>query len=540
MLGLLCLAPPPGWTAPKAPASVAVFPFTAQRSVEKNRWLAQFLQDELTRSLMLPARLPVLGAETAALWQRKLGLRGLDGPTAPQLQEMHVEAVLHGTSQLVLQFALIRVQITGAQGGLLPGGAASLRFDLNTARPAQLLKEVLAAAVAGLFPPGTPALPPQPERWETLWEYYALREPSSRGNAAAGLERRMARLERLTENPALVGRASVLMAEDLLKEARLRQTDGASHRKLLDAALNHARDAVTAEPWNSGALALQGEIHYFLKDDYDAKTEASIARVKNPLNGLAYAVLALAAGLSTGQANQHLQRALEVDPFLWKQNRPAGSPAFQDGVLEPLLNKWRGLRAKFAARDAGRLGPRLAAGIALFENKKWEEAEKALLEATQNDEYDHTPLLYLARIQIETGDSNAAVLQLRRLTTEFPQEAELYYYLGIALEQGEAYQEAIDAFQTSLRENPQDQRALFHIGTAAMGNGQWPRAQEALKMLLARIPGHQEGWLRYAIVNARLEQWQTAERAIGEALRLAPDAKDARQWQEKIRLRRND
>ncbi len=531
----------PAWAQPKAPAAAAVFPFTAQRNVEQSRWLAAFLQEELTRSLRRWGQFPLPGPEPAALWQRKFGLRGLEPPEAAQLRRMGVEVVLHGTSQLVLGLALIKMRVTGAEGELLPDGTATFRIELKATAPIILLAQVLGKALAGLSsktPYDHPPEPlPQPAGWRQLWRYYKLRSTPHAPWDAAALARRMARLEKLAEEPALQGRVAAALAGILLEAALLDTEDRALRRGRLDAALRWAAQAVQIEPWNGDALALKGELHHFLRQEYDARTEASIARVKDPLNGLAYVVLALAAGLSTGEAAQHMKRALAVDPFLWKKNRPPEGPAFQNGVLEPVIEKWQALRAKARRRRKGSGDPRLAQGIALFENKKWTEAEKALLEAAAADEYSHAPLLYLARIQIETGNPEAASAQLRKLAVEFPQEAEIYYYLGIALERGEAYAEAIAAFQQSLREDPEYSLALLHIGTAALGGGQWERAREALRNFLSRDNRNAEGWLSYGIANARLERWEAADEAFREALNLQPGMREALRWRTEIRPR---
>ena len=58
-----------------------------------------------------------------------------------------------------------------------------------------------------------------------------------------------------------------------------------------------------------------------------------MARFKNPLNALAFAVLALNAGLSTGASNQYMGRALEIAPNLDPSRRGPADPAFQGGIF---------------------------------------------------------------------------------------------------------------------------------------------------------------------------------------------------------------
>ena len=127
--------------------------------------------------------------------------------------------------------------------------------------------------------------------------------------------------------------------------------------------------------------------------------------------------------------------------------------------------------------------------------------------------------------------------RLGKLAVEFPQEAEIYYYYGIALESSGAYADAMDAFQRMLVEKPGDERALFHLGTSAMGRGDWGRALEALRVLLSRNDRHADGWLNYGVANVRVEQWQTADNAFSQALRLKPGWEKAQRWRKRIQPR---
>lgn len=528
---VLCAAPPM--------AGLAVFPFTPQRSLEKGKRLATFLHEEITRSVLRWGRVPVMSAEAAALWQRKFALAGLAAPGGGQVKQMGVEAVIHGTSQLVAGLAQVKVRVTGRSGDLLLGRTIVLRFDLSAAPPRELLDELLRTVFGTLFRGDSPEAAPQPPGWRDMWRFYARRAQAREGSGGKAPQQRLKPLRALAEGPAraLAGRVALLEAKILLAEAVLRTKDGLARKTLLDSAMRQVSSVTEEEPWNADALALKGEIHFFLGQEFEARTEASIARVKNPLSGLAYLVLGLAAGLSTGEGGLNLEKALKANPFLRGANRPQGAPPLQFGLLEPIFARWDAYRARMASERARRENTKLNRAIALFEEKKWKQAQSALREAERADEYGHLPALYLARILIETDDPTTAAGQLHKLAVEFPQEAEIYYYLGIALENSEAYGEAMDAFQKALIEKPDDAGALLHLGTAAMGRRKWGRARETLRLLLARDDNHAEGWLNYGIVNYRLEQWRDADNAFLRALQLNPGWEEAERWRERIRPR---
>lgn len=517
---------------------LAVFPFTPQRGSEKEKRLSEILQQEITRSVLRWGRVPVLTAETSALWQQKLGLKGMQRPKPGQLAQMGVQAALHGTVQRVAGLALLKVRLTGYSGSLLLGGAVIQRFEMETKAPGDVLDDLLHEIFSAIFLGDAPQAVPQPPSWDSLWRYRALRSQQLPPDSSEN-HKILQELRALENSPsgALDARAALAQAQLLMEHAMLDAKDAGRRKTLLNAALNPARRATAEEPWNVEALALKGEIHYFLRQEFEARREASVARVKNPLSGLAYAVLGLAAGLSTGEASINLRKALALNPFLRAANRPKGAPVFQNGVLEPIFARWEKLVAERAGKKSRRKNTKMNLAIALFEQKKWSEAEDALIVAAEFNEYSHQPELYLARILIETGDSHGAVERLGKLVVEFPQEVEVYYYYGIALENSKAYVEAMDAFQRTLAEKPGDERALFHLGTAAMGRKDWSRALDALRLLLSRNDQHAEGWLNYGIVNVRSKQWQAADDAFARALGLKPGWEEARRWRSRMKKR---
>jgi tetratricopeptide (TPR) repeat protein len=527
-LALAGAGAPGASAAPPPVKSVAVFPFQAQRATEKGRRLAAFAHHALRRALLRSGGPAVLDEGAGAQWHQRFRLSHQARPSTAQLQEAGVEAVVQGSSQLVLQLAIIQLRVTGRSGDLLKEGEGSLRMELDREPPAGMatrLQELLWPVLVGSPVPGPL---PQPERWEPLLAYHGLLESVATGGADAG-EKRLAALEKLArEEPALEGRARAAMAERLLVQADARE--GLARRERLEAALSHAARAARLEPWNPDVLALKGEIHYFLKQYYEAKTDASVARLKNPLNGLAQVVLALAAGLSTGAATEHMEAALRIDPFLRAKNRAPGSSSFQGGTLEPYFARWERLRGRPGGFGPARANPDLKAGIAHFKQERWKEAAEALRRAADADDYDYRPLLYLSRIVIETGDPLEAATQLRKLGTEFPEQPEILFQLGIALERGQAYPDAIQAFRMTLEQQEDHARALFHLGTSTLAAEDWAGAEKIFGRIVDKDAENAGAWLRFGIANAQLKNWRAADEAFRRTLKLEPGSPEAKEW----------
>jgi tetratricopeptide (TPR) repeat protein len=297
---------------------------------------------------------------------------------------------------------------------------------------------------------------------------------------------------------------------------------------VLRQALRMAADAAKLEPWNARTLALKGELHYFLKEDYESRTEASVARLRNPLEGLAYAVLALVSGLSTAEGTDWMKQALAADPYLRAAARPAGWPAFQRGALEPLVARWEQLRKGGDRWSDPEFENKIAEGETLFAEKRWDEAEDAFRAAQELQVDSHVPRLYLARIRRATGDAEGAANDLRGLAAEYPQEWEVWQEFGLALEQTEQFADAEEAFRHALDESPDEPSALFHLALVQMGGERWEAARNTLTILLEKNTRHGQAWLLLGTVETRLERWPEALHAYEQALLLDPDNEKAR------------
>lgn len=528
------------WALAAAPTrrGVVILPFQAQRP--GGAWLAAFLGEGVRDSLHFSAaRWPLLGSDAAAQWAGKLALRGLAEPAAGDLGAMGVDTAVQGTVQLVLRLVEVRLRVTLA-GGPRPSTATSsstetVRFDLVRDSPAEVVGRVLTMLPAPGPGVGELRPAPQPASWARVEAYYRLRAQPPAISQPAAVREHMTRLDAAGAEPALRARASAAMAGWALREALLTGLAHQPKQRKLRSALQLIGEAVGREPWNTDRLAVKGEIHYFLRQDFEARSDASVARLKNPLNGLAFAVMAFTAGLSSGEATEKMTRALKVDPFLESKNRPRGEPPFQDGAVEGLIKRWRVLRARAKSRVAGMAAPLPAEAIAHFEKGRWREAAQAFGRLAEKNEYDHRPHLYLQRILIQTGRAAEAAEALKTMAIEFPQEAEIHYFLAIALQRTASYAMAEAAFRRSLEEDPSQPRYLYGLATGLMALERWEEALETLRRLLENDPRHEQGWLAYGMAQFQLKKWGAADDGFARVLQLNPEFAEAKTWREKVR-----
>jgi tetratricopeptide (TPR) repeat protein len=518
---------------------IAVFPVENLRKSEEPHWLAAWLEDALSRSLVLAGRQAVLPLDTARQWRRVI-VPGAGGALPPDAwDKMGVDAVARVGVQPVMKLVEVHVRVEGRFGELLPPGAPPLRVDLAADSPASALARVLVA-LRPAWGGGSEEAPPgtaQPPAWETLEAAYSALSAPPDGNSAESRPARMILLEAYSADAGLAGPVNEALARLGLEQALLHQR-AAAQAGTLRAALARVDAAIAAEPWNSGLRSLKGEILYFLRQDYPAKTEASIARLKNPLDGLAYAVLGLVAGLSTGEASEQFRRARQADPFLWASARAPGQPPFQSGVLEPFLRKWEQLRAggdKSRATGGGGMSAALREGIALFEARQYAKAQAKLRQAGEEDEYDFRPVLYQWRISVRTGRAAEAVTGLRELAAEFPEEPDVRLHLGVALAHAGAGDEARNILEAVLREFPRQPEALYALALVESASKRWEQAVERLRVLVGLQPRDEAAWLQLGIAQAGMEQWQSADESFRRVLSLNPVSKPAQEWRARIR-----
>ena len=537
---------PPPLSAQSREFSVAVMPFENRRDRDGGEdWLGHFLRDRIVTAFLHRPRVAVMEPATAGYWRRRLGLSGLAAPTRGQLDTMGVDAIVVGTTQRVMRLTEIRLGVWFPDAAPATPRLLTFRFQPASEGPAPVLSRMLVAlreTLALKSPLWRKEDTGQiPRGWDDVRRVYSLLSRPQRKNTAkgglAGRKERIAKLTPLANSPGLQGRVGEALARLYLEQALLFHPKGTARRTLLLKARGYARSAFRRDPDHSGRQALKGEIHFFLNENFQAKNDASMARSKNPLNALAFAVLALNAGLSTGASNEYMGRALEIAPNLDPGRRGDGDPAFQGGILDPLIAKWRKLKA-----SKGFIAPTgyrnlITEGKAYFENEQWEEAQDKFMEAAGKEPEDYVPLLYLARILIRTGRHAEAAPTLWSLAQDNPQEAEIHHFLGVALEKSGEFDGARKAYRKALGENEKYHESLYRLAKIHMAEKKWRDALTTLRNLMRIDPDQARTWVTLGSVRIELQDPQGAKSAFARALELEPGNTEAKRGLEGLKGR---
>ncbi|MFI5400011.1 MAG: tetratricopeptide repeat protein [SAR324 cluster bacterium] len=516
----------------------AVLPFQSLRRPD-DAWIGDYLADVLRRRVAATERMALVSRDAALQYAAHLAFEPLAAPTAEQWTKLGLDYLVVGTVQRVLNRVAVKVRMLARSGDLNQPVPLAWTVDLVADTPESAAAPLLDNAAAAFKLPSPTVKPVFPERWDAVQAVYGLAARMDRPSDGDARTALLADLQPFAAERGLAGRVAELEALLRLEQAilTLKGEQQAAELKRAQAAAKRALDEASAD---TDRRALLGEIDYFMKEDYLAKTEASVARLKNPLNGLAWAVLGLVAGPSSGEGTEQLKRARQADPFLWPAARAPNTPPFQGGILDGTLSRWA------AQRDPGdrtkAVLPRgepaesraLLEGIAAFEARRWDLADAAFREAADEDDSDYRPLLYRLRILIETGRSQEAVAPLRELQAENPLEVDVQAYLGVALERSDALDEARTLFQRILQDDPRQPVALYHLGLTAMAEKAWADALEPLRTLVGIQPRHEDAWLQLGIAQANLKRWALADEAFRQVLSLNPKSQPAREWRARI------
>lgn len=513
---------------PKPPFAVAVLPFQAVRNPPHSAWLGRFLQERIARALLRTGQVAVLGLDAATQWQRKLGLQADSRLSAAQLDSMGVDALVQGTTQEVLGLVEIDLRIRTAHGDLLHGKAGHLRIFLRAEPPGPAVQRVLNTVGHALLPQHTLSDGPAPRDWDAVQQLYTLLAqpvvPGDQGVRPA----MVAQLHTLSSDPGLAGRVHEALADLLMEQALLYLPEGAGRDLMLRDATDQASLALQADPTDPHRLALRGELHVFRKQYYEAKSDAAVARLRNPLDGLAYVVLGMVAGLSTGEATVDLKRALEVNPYLRNDQRPEGSTPFQGGILEASFKRWETLRANHGMARPDDYHQLIKKATEAFDAKQWDEAERLFQQASKPDDADFTPWLYLNRILIELGHPAQAVAGLQRLAQDNPDEPDINYWLATAEARSGSPEAARRHYKLALADRPNDVHAQYGLAVTAMRLNRWYEALAALHGVLQAQPDRAEVWKRLGIVEGHMDDWEGAKSAFKRALELDPNNSEIR------------
>ncbi len=104
-----------------------------------------------------------------------------------------------------------------------------------------------------------------------------------------------------------------------------------------------------------------------------------------------------------------------------------------------------------------------------------------------------------ARRALRSGDNARAIAEIKALLQRHPQYPDLHNLLGVAYDNEEMSDDAVEEFETSLRINPKYTDARVNLGLTLFHRGHYAEAERHLRLVEKQRPGHE-------LVRAVLEQ----------------------------------
>lgn len=142
---------------------------------------------------------------------------------------------------------------------------------------------------------------------------------------------------------------------------------------------------------------------------------------------------------------------------------------------------------------------------------------------------DDSKFYLSARVQIafllqDTGQVEKGIEQISALIRKFPENADLYVYLGSFYEESEVFDRAVEALENAIRLEPDNAKAYFRLGVVYDKQGNKTASIAAMKKVIALDPKNANALnylgYTYADLGRNLKE---AERLVREALKLKPE-----------------
>jgi tetratricopeptide (TPR) repeat protein len=170
-----------------------------------------------------------------------------------------------------------------------------------------------------------------------------------------------------------------------------------------------------------------------------------------------------------------------------------------------------------------------------FKSNRLPHAREMAKQALEIDPYQSKPLIVLARVHFDRSGFDEVLDLARKALTINPKAAEAYQIIGeVYLRQG-LTQDALMVLKEAVKLDPENSETLNILGSAYIKLKQYDRALPLLLALLEIDPNNPGANFNLALVYAKMNDGQKAMRHITKAEYLYAQDKDDKHWQGKAR-----
>jgi len=495
-------------------------------------WVGYFLQEELTHQLNLVRSISLKPSQTMQLWNAKLDFSNEDEVDSSLLNLMKIQLFL----KIKLQKVVGHASITGTLYHL--GENQDLQStdfqDFVSWKSPDIFVQFIINKLKTLSPLFSKVtFYPQHYKWESLEAFYKWKLQPTKLFGTPEWSQYKSELESLLSHYPDVAR---LIYPELASLLLLEGTQPKINALLLKQAEDAIKEALHLDPNNDQYHSLLAFIYFFQNDKILAKSETVIANAHNPQNTLARVLYGLTIGQSFREGEKYILLGFENNPFLKEYPLFANRnlPIYE--ALLPLLSNWTSSQPIPTNK---KYDNKFAEGVALFRKKQLDEAEIKFEFATALDSSQIAPLLYLARISMAKKKFKETISFLNSLKEQFPENAQLFYYLGVSYEYLKSYHQAENQFRQAIFLKTNYPQALLRLGIILTKLKRLDEAQNFLETLTTKYPKFSSGWFNLGVLFSIKRDWENANRVLSEALRLSPKNIRIQKLIDKIKVKNN-
>jgi len=147
--------------------------------------------------------------------------------------------------------------------------------------------------------------------------------------------------------------------------------------------------------------------------------------------------------------------------------------------------------------------------------------------------------LLQGRKLLETGQTDAAVKELKTAVSLLPTNAAAWNYLGVAYHRAGQSTNAVEAYSRAIKLDRDLLEARFNLGCLLLDENRLDAAKTELTAYTLRRGSESEGWLKLGLAHLRGREVGSAEKCFREALRIDTNNVEALNAVGLVQLQRN-
>ncbi|CAN0160535.1 unnamed protein product [Pylaiella littoralis] len=180
------------------------------------------------------------------------------------------------------------------------------------------------------------------------------------------------------------------------------------------------------------------------------------------------------------------------------------------------------LSVGYVAVTGAQQSDQVAAATALFENRKFDEAESVLRRALSSAPSDPAALVLLGRLRATTGKLDEAEGLYRGALEASPKDASAHHALAKVFAFQQRWEEAKDSFERTLELDPGNAEAWLGLGRVCMATGSEDAAERHYSRSLALDPSNALLHFDMGVLSCKRGQVTAADEAFERAGELNP------------------